>query len=91
MLTEKTAGSDPLFDPLRARLNKGLMVQWINADLLNRADCDVRESIVLYDEAGVFFNALSTKITPEFFRQRIDAVQPAMEAVGVRYWSVGIV
>lgn len=91
MLTEKTATTDPMLDSLRAELNRGLMVQWINQDLLNRAGCDVRRSIVFYTGDNVFYSALPASIAPEFFRQRIDAVQPALDAVGVRYWSVGIV
>lgn len=35
--------------PLQREVNKSLMVAWINADLLNRASCDVRKSVVLYD------------------------------------------
>ena len=46
-------------DPMRRTLNKGLMVRWINADLMSRAGHDVRKSIVLYDESGVFETALT--------------------------------
>jgi len=34
------------------------MVHWINADIMNRATCDVDKSIVFYDEHGVFEYAL---------------------------------
>ena len=71
-------------DPLRRQVNIGLMVAWINADLLNRCGNDVRSSIVLYDDAGVF----EWVFTP----REIDAECWAqLWAAGVRSWSRGIV
>jgi hypothetical protein len=88
-ITELPA-ADNLLDTLRASLNRGVMVQWINADLFNRADCDVRKSIVLYDVDRVFVMALSTSVTPALFRERLDLVVDSMTAAGIRYYSVGV-
>jgi hypothetical protein len=75
---------------IRNNLNRGVMIQWINADLFNRADCDVRKSIVLYDDARVFVMALGTSVTPDIFRDRAPLVADSMARAGIRYWSVGI-
>jgi hypothetical protein len=88
-LTELVAGDD-ITDMIRNNLNRGVMVAWINADLFNRADCDVRKSIVLYDDDRVFVMALGTSVTPEIFRDRAPLVADSMARAGVRYWSVGI-
>jgi hypothetical protein len=88
-LTELHAGND-ITDMIRDNLNRGVMVAWINADLLNRADCDVRRSVVLYDADRVFVMALGTSVTPEIFRDRMPLVADSMARAGVRYWSVGI-
>jgi hypothetical protein len=88
-LTELVAGDD-ITDMIRNNLNRGVMIQWINADLFNRADCDVRKSIVLYDDARVFVMALGTSVTPDIFRDRAPLVADSMARAGIRYWSVGI-
>jgi hypothetical protein len=88
-ITELPAADDVL-DMLRQTLNRGVMVAWINADLANRADCDVRKSIVLYDADRVFVMALGTSVSPALFRERLDLVVDSMSAYGIRYYSVGI-
>jgi hypothetical protein len=78
-------------DPLRRSLNRGVMVQWINADLMDRCGNDVRKSIVFYDDAGVFETALpasqwgqlSEELQAEFLA-KLYALTP------VRYYSKGI-
>ncbi len=92
ILTELVAGDD-ITDMIRNNLNRGVMIQWINADLVNRADCDVRKSIVLYDDARVFVMALGSDITPALWRQRLTDMPKTITAIrnsGIRYWSVGI-
>lgn len=89
MLEQLTPGAD-ILDALRAQLNRGLMVAWINHDLVNRADCDIRKSVVLYDADRVFVMALSTAVTPAIFADRVHLVATSMSAMGVRYWSVGV-
>ena len=88
-LTELHAGND-ITDMIRDNLNRGVMVAWINADLMNRADCDVRRSVVLYDADRVFVMALGVSVTPDIFRDRMPLVADSMARAGVRYWSVGI-
>lgn len=39
-------------------VNRGLMTQFINADLINRASLDVRKSYILYGEDSMFRYAL---------------------------------
>ncbi len=77
-------------DAMRAELSRGVMVAWINADLLNRADCDVRRSVVLWTAEREFVMALGVSVTAEIFRDRIAMVADSMAAIGIRYWSVGI-
>lgn len=89
MLEQLTPGAD-LMDALRAQINRGLMVAWINHDLINRADCDIRKSVVLYDADRVFVMAFSTAVTPDIFADRVHLVTASMSAMGVRYWSVGV-
>jgi hypothetical protein len=70
------------------------MVSWINRDLLNRADCDVRKSVVFYDADRVFMMALSAEVTPAGFRERLETLPNAIAAarrLGARYWSAGVV
>ena len=88
-ITELPA-ADNVLDMLRHTLNRGVMVAWINADLVNRADCDVRKSIVLYDADRVFVMALGTSVSPALFRERLDLVVESMSAAGIRYYSVGV-
>jgi hypothetical protein len=92
-LIEIPAGADPS-DAMRRELNRGLMVSWINRDLLNRADCDVRKSVVFYDADRVFMMALSAEVTPAGFRERLETLPNAIAAarrLGARYWSAGVV
>ena len=72
-------------DPLTRTLNKNLMVAWINADLFNRSDCDVRTSLVIYDADGDFLFAFPPCFKPT------DPAWSAMWGVGARTWSRGIV
>lgn len=69
--------------PMRAKINRDLMVAWINADLVNRAWGDVRTSTVFYDGAKVFVTALPRgSASPEILAK--------LHEVGVRYWSQGV-
>lgn len=91
-----TAGDDIVLGPLRKQLNKGLMVQWINHDLINRAGCDVRKSIVLYDADMTFVMAMPAgEMTPAVFEQRLadmpKTVAAMRDRLGIRYWSKGLV
>ena len=87
-LTEISAGVAGT-DAMRAELNRGVMVAWINADLINRADCDIRRSVVLYDAERVFVMALGVSVTPDIFRERVALVADSMARAGIRFWSVG--
>ncbi|MET3959854.1 hypothetical protein ABIE52_006789 [Rhodococcus sp. OAS809] len=70
-------------NPMHREMNKGLMVAFINADLLERAALDVRTSIVLYDADGDFLYAV-----PELPDEKLMA---SLEArAGVTFWSKGI-
>lgn len=70
-------------EPLRRKLNESIMVKWINDDLINRAGYDVRRSVVLYDEDGVFLTAGHSLPEPETLAElRAKTV--------VRYYSHGI-
>lgn len=90
-----TAGDDIVLGPLRKQLNRGVMVAWINRDLINRAGCDVRKSIVLYDAEMTFVMALPADITPDIWRQRMAELPQTITAMrdrlGIRYWSKGLV
>ena len=77
---------------ITSKVNKGLMVQWINADLMSRMGHDVRKSIVFYDEARVFetamlpadWQALADAGKRDEFLSRLCAATP------IRYWSKGV-
>jgi hypothetical protein len=74
-------------DSMLAEINRGLFVQWINTDLLNRAHHDVRRSIVFYDVARMFlwaFAADSAVLTD-------DAALDTLWSAGARTFSKGIV
>lgn len=86
-----TAGDDPILGPLRKSLNKGLMVQWINADLFERAGCDVRKSIILYTDDYTFYMALPATLTVADFEDRAAAIGDMLALAGVTYWSQGLV
>ncbi|EIC63559.1 hypothetical protein [Mycobacteroides abscessus] len=70
--------------PFRQKVNRDLMVAWINADLVNRAWGDVRTSTVFYDEAKVFVTAQPRNV--EFS----DRSAQALYDTGIRYWSEGV-
>jgi len=92
-IVELPAGDDTMADAMRRSLNAGVMVAWINADLFNRADCDIRRSVVLWDGDRDFVMAMGADITPALFRQRLTELPNLvahMYAAGVRFWSVGI-
>lgn len=74
-------------DPMRRQINTGLMVQWINADLINRADHDVRHSLVFYDIDKMFVAALP----PIFGPTPNEGLVAALLDAGVRFYSTGIV
>ena len=69
---------------LQREMNKSLMVAWINADLLNRASCDVRKSVVLYDADKDFVHAIHDE-PDEALCQRL------FDNTTVRFWSKGAV
>ena len=69
-------------NPMSREINRGVMVAYINADLLQRANLDVRTSIVFYDEDGDFSCAVEEM--PD------ESVLSELEAVGIAYWSKGI-
>lgn len=82
-----TAGIEEITetDPMRQEINRGLMVQWINADLVNRAWGDVDKSVVFYDGDKLFsgaFHSMPPETMWELMRNG-----PAQ----IRYWSWGIV
>jgi hypothetical protein len=90
-----TSGGDALFGPMVKQLNRGAMVAWINHDLLNRAGCDVRKSIVLYDADMTFVMAMPADMTPAIWRQRLadmpETVAVMRDRLGIRFWSRGLV
>jgi hypothetical protein len=69
-------------DPMIRRVNRGLMVKFINDDLLARAALDVRTSIVLYDGAEVFAWAVPT--LPD-----VALLARLYASSAIRYWSKG--
>lgn len=70
-------------DMMHMTANKGLMVHWLNADLMNRAHLDVRESYVFYDDAGIFELALSNMLNA-------NALQRLYDHTSIRFWSKGV-
>jgi hypothetical protein len=71
-------------DIMRRTINHGLMVAWINTDLLGRAANDVRTSTVFYDEDTTFVVACPAGIDWQHLEQKLHDA-------GVRYWSKGVV
>lgn len=72
--------------PMLKQINRGLMVNWINSDLVNRASNDIRKSTVFYDADQMFVAALPAGIDlPE------SAWDTLERETGVRYWSTGLV
>lgn len=91
-----TAGGDSIMGPLFKQFNRGAMVAWINRDLINRAGCDIRKSIVLYDGDMCFVMALPAgEMTPALFEKRMadmpNTVTAMHDRLGIRYWSKGLV
>lgn len=70
-------------DPMRRRINREQMVAFINADLINRCNLDVRRSIVLYNADRNFRYAVAEM--PD------DTTMAALhERAGIAYWSKGV-
>lgn len=80
---ETVAQIDPQdLDPLVREANRGLMVAFINADLIARYGLDVGRSVVLYNAEKRFVYA--TAEIPD------SASLEALAArTGVRFWSHG--
>lgn len=74
-------------DVMLRQINKGLMVRWINRDLMNRAANDVRSSMVLYDADRMFVGALPPEVTDAF----VAKIAGLLRESGVRFYSRGIV
>jgi len=66
--------------------NRGLMVHWINADIMNRATCDVDKSIVFYDEHGVFEYALPVGAK----LPALDILTELYDRTNIRYYTIGL-
>lgn len=73
-------------DPMWRTVNTGLMVAWINHDLINRAWGDVRTSWVLYDEDGDFVYAFPATMDLDDVKTLAALVTPP-----VHQYSKGIV
>lgn len=69
---------------LQRQLNKSLMVQWINADLVNRASNDVDKSYVYYNADYDFEFATHFHVDVE------DAWAMLKERTAIRFWSKGV-
>lgn len=79
-------------DAMLSEINRGLMVQWINADLFNRHGYDVRKSIVLYDEHRMFATAFHADEIPGIaVAAENQTALDTLHGAGIRYWSHGIV
>lgn len=89
-ITKLPAPDDPIYGPLQTKLARGVMVQWINDDLYNRAGCDVRKSIVLWTADRHFVMALPASLTEQEFLARVGAVEDKLAQIGVAYYSKGI-
>jgi hypothetical protein len=90
-VTKLERNNDALMGPLRRKLNKGLMVAWINANLLDRYGHDVRKSIVFYDEEGVFEAAMLASQWEQLSDElRTEFLQKLYAATPIRYYSKGI-
>jgi hypothetical protein len=77
-------------DAMRATVNRGLMISWINADLIERAGCDVRRSVILYDADGLFMHACDAGLSGSAFTDRLDGMKEQLLAAGVRFYSIGV-
>lgn len=72
-------------NPMLREMNRGLAVQYINADLVGRAHLDVRTSYIFYDEDMMFSNLMLSIMVNE------DVLPMLAEKTKIRYWSKGIV
>jgi hypothetical protein len=63
--------------------NRGLMVMFINHNLLERANLDVRYSVVFYDDCHMFEYAMAEMPDEETQRKLLDHTT-------VRYWAKGV-
>ena len=72
-------------DPMRREINRGLMIAWINADLLERVGHDIDRSVVLYDADRLFVSA-----APRNLALSVEGLRE-LNTAGIRYWSEGIV
>lgn len=79
-----------LRDPMRQRVNRGLMVQFINGDLFNRGNLDVRKSYVFYDADGLFVVALPYLPASERTAHSAPSGMEILYSHGIRYWSKGV-
>lgn len=86
--------------PMVRTVNKGALVSWINADLYNRANHDVRKSIVFLDEGLVLMLELGpvAAVDPALWDQLLakpDAEKQvtidALYQAGARFWVRGLV
>ena len=71
--------------PMMRETNKGMMVRFINDNLLSGgAALDVRRSVVLYDEYKMFKHAMA-ELPNEL------VLKALREQAGVHYWSRGVI
>ena len=70
---------------MHVELQRSLAIAYINADLVNRAKCNVNRSIILYDKDGDV-----AAVLPVDEQLPNETVQRRLVAAGIRSWSVGI-
>lgn len=73
--------------PMIRTVNKGLMVDWINRNLGERAGLSVDTALVLYDKDQLFHYALPPVLGPV----PSPGLSQALIKIGARYYSTGIV
>ncbi|ORW08071.1 MULTISPECIES: hypothetical protein [Mycolicibacter] len=69
-------------DAMRREINHGLMVTFINAELLERASLDVGRSVVFYDADHGFLYAVAE--LPD-----TGMLQRLYDNTSIRFWSYG--
>ena len=67
---------------MQREVNEGLMVAFINRELVDRASLDVRDSIVFYDADKDF--AYATESLPDE-----ETLQKLAQTTKIRFWSRG--
>lgn len=72
-------------NPMQREFNKGMMVAYINRDIVSRSHLDVRKSYVYYDADKDFKLALANELEGPGVDQEL------LDKVGIKYWSKGIV